>query len=459
METARAHASVADRATALEAARVALGGLAESLWQATGAELGAVMTVLDEVCTLAAAGRVAVAREALTRGEVAASQAGSLAAWIAERAPSLAVTGGCAQVAAVVEAGNRVATAPVTAAACAGRVPIPVAVAVIREIEKLRPRLVPEAVPTVVEAMLTVGAAYGIRAVREVRARLLAEHGAPGALQREQDAASALVSLSAAVGDELGAFTYHLTLDAEGKAVLEAAIGPLSAPTPAPDGSRDRRPARMRRGLALIEVCRRASAAGGRLPSGPKATVLVTMAWEQLRERLGAGRVEGSTAAGLLLGPETVRRVACEADVVPVVLGGAGEVLDLGRAVRLFAPGQLKALWVRDGSCTFPGCGTPAHWCDAHHLRHWADGGATTIDNAALLCGRHHTVVHRDRLSGAVVGGDVVWDRVPGSYDRALARWVQESGASPPTGVGPGSSLPRAVPTAGCIPADERLTG
>ncbi len=427
---------------------MALGGLAESLWQATGAELGAVMTVLDELCTLAAAGRVAVAREALTRGEVATSQAGSLAAWIAERAPSLAVTGGCAQVAAVVEAGNRVATAPVTAAACAGRVPVPVAVAVIREIEKLRPRLVPEAVPTVVEAMLTVGAAYGVRAVREVRARLLAEHGEPGALQREQDAASALVSLSAAVGDELGAFTYHLTLDAEGKAVLEAAIGPLSAPTPAPDGSRDRRPARMRRGLALIEVCRRATAAGGGLPSGPKATLMVMMSWEQLRDRLGAGRVVGSTAAELLLGPETVRRVACDARLVPAVLGGAGEVLDVGQTVRLFTQGQLKALWLRDRSCTFPGCGTPAHWCDAHHVRHWADGGTTSLGNAALLCGRHHTIVHRDRLVGAVVGGEVVWDRVPGSYDRALAGWIeQESGGSPPAGTGPGSSPPMG---AGC---------
>ena len=139
---ARAGASVADRAESLAAARVALVGLVETLWQASGGELAALLTTLDEVCTLAAAGRVAVVREAVTRGEVSASQAGSLTAWIAQHAPSLAVAGGCAQVATVVEAGGRMTTAPVTAAVCEGRVPIPVAVSVIREIDRLRPRLV-----------------------------------------------------------------------------------------------------------------------------------------------------------------------------------------------------------------------------------------------------------------------------------------------------------------------------
>lgn len=419
LEDGRTAACVADRAESLAAARVALIGLVDTLWQASGGELAALLTTLDEVCTLAAAGRVAVVREAVTRGEVSASQAGSLPAWIARHAPSLAVAGGCSHVAAVVDAGGRMTTAPITAAVCEGRVPVPVAVSVIREIDRLRPRLVPEAVPTVVESMLTVGAAYGTRAVRELRVRLLAEHGHPGQFQTEQDSAAGLVALSAAYGDELGAFTYHLTLDAEGKAVLEAAIGPLSAPTPDPDGARDVRPARQRRGQALIEVCRRATAAGDRVPTGAKTTLMVTMPWEQLRDRLGAGRVLGSTADGMLLGPETVRQAACDAQVLPVVLGSAGEILDLGRSQRLFLPGQLKALWLRDRSCTFPGCQTPAHWCDAHHVRHWIDGGTTALDNAALLCGRHHTIVHRDRLTATITGNVVDWDRTPGSYDRA----------------------------------------
>ncbi|MDQ2848443.1 MAG: HNH endonuclease, partial [Actinomycetota bacterium] len=121
---------------------------------------------------------------------------------------------------------------------------------------------------------------------------------------------------------------------------------------------------------------------------------------------------------GALLAPETVRTLACDAAIIPVVLGSDGEILDEGRAQRLFTPPQLKALWLRDKHCTFPGCEAPAHWCHAHHLKHWIDGGPTDLDNAALLCGRHHTIVHRDQLAGTIVDGHVLWDRRPGSYQR-----------------------------------------
>ena len=130
-----------------------------------------------------------------------------------------------------------------------------------------------------------------------------------------------------------------------------------------------------------------------------------------------------------MIAPETVRRLACDAQVIPAVLGGAGEVLDWGRSVRLFTPGQVKALWLRDQGCTFPGCGTPAHWCDAHHVTHWVDGGLTDLSNAVLLCGRHHTVVHRDRLAAAISATGAVWDTTHGSYDRVLSD--RSRGSSP----------------------------
>jgi hypothetical protein len=127
-----------------------------------------------------------------------------------------------------------------------------------------------------------------------------------------------------------------------------------------------------------------------------------------------------------MLAPETVRRIACDASVVPVVLGSAGEVLDQGRAVRLFTPAQQRRLWLRDGGCTYPGCDMPPHWADAHHLVHWADFGPSNLGNAALLCERHHTVVHQRRLAGRVVtedGGErVEWELTPGSYDQLLAQ-------------------------------------
>ena len=71
--------------------------------------------------------------------------------------------------------------------------------------------------------------------------------------------------------------------------------------------------------------------------------------------------------------------------------------------MRFFTPAQTKRLWLRDGGCTYPGCGMPPHWTDAHHLVHWADFGPSDLDNAALLCERHHTVVHSGRFAGEVV--------------------------------------------------------
>ncbi|MGL5862775.1 MAG: HNH endonuclease signature motif containing protein, partial [Phycicoccus sp.] len=87
---------------------------------------------------------------------------------------------------------------------------------------------------------------------------------------------------------------------------------------------------------------------------------------------------------------------------------------------------QRRRLWLRDGGCSYPGCHTPASWCRAHHVRHWADGGPSDLGNAALLCGNHHTVVHRRRLWATVHrkpgadGRHVTWHLHPGSYDEAV---------------------------------------
>jgi hypothetical protein len=130
--------------------------------------------------------------------------------------------------------------------------------------------------------------------------------------------------------------------------------------------------------------------------------------------------VLGSAAAGALLAPETVRRLACDAAVVPAVLGSHGELVELGRRARLFTEGQLRALWLRDRGCSFPGCTVPAAWADAHHLWHWTDGGPTNLANGALLCGRHHDLVHAKGFHGQLVDGAVAWDLTPGAYDHWL---------------------------------------
>jgi hypothetical protein len=157
-----------------------------------------------------------------------------------------------------------------------------------------------------------------------------------------------------------------------------------------------------------------------------KATVLVTIGLDDLKHRTRPGVLVGGVDAGTLLGPETVRKLACDGTVIPVVRAADGHVLHWGRDQRYFTTAQTKALWLRDRHCTFPRCTAPATWCDAHHLRHWLDGGPTNLTNGVLLCERHHTIVHRDRLTATLTGSDhspqVVWDLTPGSYDRALAR-------------------------------------
>jgi Domain of unknown function (DUF222)/HNH endonuclease len=84
--------------------------------------------------------------------------------------------------------------------------------------------------------------------------------------------------------------------------------------------------------------------------------------------------------------------------LLPPTLGGAPcQPLDVGPATRVVTPAQRTALAVRDGGCSFPGCSRPLGWCDAHHLRHWVDGGPTDLANLVLLCRAHHRAVHEGR--------------------------------------------------------------
>lgn len=177
--------------------------------------------------------------------------------------------------------------------------------------------------------------------------------------------------------------------------------------------------------------------------AGSGAVVHVVMDLEDLQAGTGCGEVLGSTATGVVLSPGVVRRVACAAALVPHVLGTAGEVLDVGRVVRLFTRAQRRVLVRRDRGCTYPGCTAPAAWAQAHHVVHWADGGASDLDNAALLCQRHHTVVHERRYVAQVRRGPdeqgrfVVWERTVGSYDRHLERLRAERAVADPRPLSP----------------------
>ncbi|WP_170226371.1 HNH endonuclease signature motif containing protein [Rudaeicoccus suwonensis] len=199
---------------------------------------------------------------------------------------------------------------------------------------------------------------------------------------------------------------YRVLADAEGSAILDAALDALSQPVKGPEGQPDPRLPSRRRYDALIDLVQRAVAAGGSAPRTHKAQVVVTTTLTSLLAKTAGA---GVTMNNEVLSPAAVRRLACDAQIIPMVLGGEGEILDVGRSVRLFSGAQRVALWHRDRGCTYPGCTVPAMWCDAHHVVHWADGGATDLDNAALLCRRHHTLVHDQQHTATVTPTGVSW--------------------------------------------------
>ncbi|WP_173163648.1 HNH endonuclease signature motif containing protein [Phytohabitans suffuscus] len=177
-------------------------------------------------------------------------------------------------------------------------------------------------------------------------------------------------------------------LDEAGAATVDAALDPLCAPRH--DNDEPRTPGQ-RRADALVEVCGLATRTG-ELPDngGQPPHVVVTVPFDVLRRRLGAGTLD----TGGRLSHTEVRRLACDAQIIPAVLGGDGQILDVGRARRLVTGSLRRALELRDRGCAFPGCDRPPRWCDGHHIRSWADGGSTSLDNSVLLCGHHHRLIH-----------------------------------------------------------------
>jgi hypothetical protein len=135
-----------------------------------------------------------------------------------------------------------------------------------------------------------------------------------------------------------------------------------------------------------------------RLPihGGDATTLVVTMSLDSLKADLGTATIDnGLPGDGAdRITAAQARRLACRAKIIPSVLGGDSEVLDLGRARRLFSPAQNRALRLRDTHCRAEGFTIPATWCESHHWQPWSRGGRTDLDAGALLCSHHHHRVH-----------------------------------------------------------------
>lgn len=130
------------------------------------------------------------------------------------------------------------------------------------------------------------------------------------------------------------------------------------------------------------------SAARTREPIKP--TVVVTLSYEDLLNRIEQA---GVLASGERVTAGELRRMACDANVLPIVLGSTSQPLDVGREQRLVTPAIRKALEARDKGCAFPGCRVPASGCEAHHIIPWWMGGTTSLSNLVLLCPHHHGTV------------------------------------------------------------------
>lgn len=189
-----------------------------------------------------------------------------------------------------------------------------------------------------------------------------------------------------------------LLVPPEVRAALIAALDPLAQFQPVVDGIRDQRTLAQRRADALSGLLQLALNSG-QLPSsggGLRPQVTVTVNYETLMGlRGGAAVLDDGTA----LAPAALRRLLCDAEILPVVLGGDGVPLDLGRSRRTYTHHQRRALAVRDRGCVFPGCERLPSGCEAHHMRPWSAHGMTDVDQGALLCPHHHDRVHRERWS------------------------------------------------------------
>ena len=138
--------------------------------------------------------------------------------------------------------------------------------------------------------------------------------------------------------------------------------------------------------LKVVAAAEGSGAEGAGIPAGG-TQITVLMREQDLLDR-AAGR--GLLADGTALSAGELRRLACDAGFVPVVLGGKSEILDLGRMRRLASPALRHAVGLRDGHCAFPGCEVPLHRCELHHIQPWQDGGPTRLDNLVAVCVRHH---------------------------------------------------------------------
>ncbi|MBF4570178.1 DUF222 domain-containing protein [Plantibacter sp. VKM Ac-2880] len=152
-----------------------------------------------------------------------------------------------------------------------------------------------------------------------------------------------------------------------------------------------------RRVEALVEVFRHAAGCETAVTELAPVSLIIRMDDEDLVDDSpwsdGKAYIDGVSEP---ITAGTARRMAADGRIIPMVLGGPSQVLDLGVGTRLFSKAQKVALAERDGGCAWTGCTHPPSYTEAHHLQWWSRGGPTDLSNGILLCGFHHHRIHND---------------------------------------------------------------
>ncbi len=203
---------------------------------------------------------------------------------------------------------------------------------------------------------------------------------------------------------EEGGIRFNGRLAAENAELLETLVESGAKPRKTVDGDPDPRPRGKRQADALTDALNIAAGTGDLPACGgikPHITVII-----DLDDLITAGKnATGDLVFGDGLSAGAVRRLACDAGIIPVILGSDSQPLDVGREYRCATTGLRNALNQRDRGCVV--CGAPPIYCDAHHLTSWLDGGTTTISNLVLLCRVHHTALHDGHWTIQIINNQV----------------------------------------------------
>ena len=247
----------------------------------------------------------------------------------------------------------------------------------------------PEVAAQAEQTLATAARRFEPAALSRIGERLLAHLDPDGKAPSEEP--ESMRELRVRTGSD-GTVSLTGRLDPEGGARVLEVLGSLNGRRAPVDGIPDTRTPARRDADALIEAMNRLLD-DGELPNrgGQRPHLVLTMGLNDLIDGLGSALLD----TGGCLSAAEARRLACDACVIPVVLGSDSMPLDVGRQQRLATAALRDALGQRDKGCAFPGCNRPPRYCHAHHILSWLDGGETKLSNMCLLCEHHHVIVHR----------------------------------------------------------------